>query len=256
MFSQGRITFEGNPWPDGHRLQGFAWTGRLLPRRGVTFELDLRSADYYENDADDFTEEDGEYLGDWKSKSVWGNYHSCIISSCEWGTSDGFLVGTAKKPIDLDELDGFDFHIDKLPISGEPTFATYLLGHDSVADHRITFKCSEKDDVETYDIGWRGKIALTYGGDTEYRHAFHAAISRVTFDGFRIPNGLDGKSAAHELGRYVVGGEDWTVDRRGGALWLLRPPTSEPRSVKPKAKAPAKKKTAAKKVAKRRAVRA
>lgn len=251
MFSAGRITFDGNPWPNGHRVVGFAWTGCLVPRRGVTFELDLRSADYYEDDADYWTEDDGEYLGDWKSKSVWGNYHSCIISSCEWGTSDGFLVGTSKKPIDLDALDGVDFAVDGLPLSGEPTFATYLLGHDSVADHRIAFKCSVEDDAETYDVAWRGKIALTYSGDTEYRHGFAANVSRVTFDGFRIPAGLDGTTAARELGRYVVGGEDWTVDRRAGSLWLLRPPATEPRSVKPKAKAPAKKKTAAKKTAKR-----
>lgn len=248
MFSTGKITFEDNPWPDGHRVASFAWSGRLFPGRGVTFDFDLRTADYYENDDHRIDEdEEEEIVAPWKSKSVWSNYHACTISSVEWGESEGFLVGTAKKPLDLDALDGTDFRIDKLPPSGKPTFATYLLGHDSVADHRIAFSCSRTDTADAYDISWRGKIALTYAGETEFCHRFDAAIGLATFDGFRIPKGLDGKSAANELGRFVIGGGDWTCDRRGGALWLLRPTGSIP--VKAQSRAPAKRKAAAKKTA-------
>jgi hypothetical protein len=255
MFSTGRITFEDNPWPRGHRLESFAWSGRLFPGRGVTFDFDLRSSRYYEDDgaANDPDDDGEEFVSDWKSKNVWGNYHACIVSSVEWGGSDGLLVGTAKKPIDVDALDGVKLRVDKLPLSGAPTFATYLLGHDSVADHTITFKCSRADSSDGYDIEWRGKIALTYAGDTVFRHRFQAAIDRVTFDGFRIPEGLDGTSAAIELGRFVTGGEQWVVDRRAGALWLLRPAWSEPPKprVKANARAAAKKGTAKKRAATR-----
>lgn len=250
MFSAGRITFADNPWPNGHRVESFAWSGRLFPGRGVTFDFDLRSANYYEDDGDhDIPEEDDEFVSSWKSKVVWGNYHSCIMSSVEWDSSDGFLVGTAKKPLDLDALDGTEFRIDKLPLSGRPTFATYLLGHDSVADHRIRFKCTESATTDAYDIDWRGKIALTYAGDTEFRHLFETTTSGVMFDGFRIPKGVDGTTAVRELQRFVVGGEQWVVDRRGSALWLLRPAASVP----PKANASVKpaKKTAARKAAKK-----
>lgn len=254
MFSSGRIAFEDNPWPKGHRLEAFAWSGRLFPGRGVTFDFDLRTANYYEDDDPNEPDDDGEeFVSDWKSKVVWGNYHSCILSSVEWGGSDGILVGTAKKPIDLEALDGVKFRVDKLPLpmSGTPTFATYLLGHDSVADHTIAFKCLRDDSSDGYDIEWRGKIALTYAGDTEFRHRFEASMDRVTFDGFRIPEGLDGTSAAIELGRFVTGGEQWVVDRRGGALWLLRPAWSEPPKPKVKArpKASAKKATTKKRAA-------
>jgi hypothetical protein len=251
MFSNGRITFEENPWPKGHRIESFAWSGRLFPGRGVTFDFDLRSANYYEEDRDSIPDQDEEddLVSSWKSKVVWGNYHSCIMSSVEWGESEGVVVGTAKKPIDLEALDGVKLRVDKLPLAATPTFATYLLGHDSVADHTIAWSCSRDDTSDGYDIAWRGKIALTYAGDTEFRHRFEAAINRVTFDGFRIPQGLDGTSAARELGRFVKGGEQWVVDRRGGALWLLRPAWSEP--PKPKTKAKPKAAAAAKASAKR-----
>jgi hypothetical protein len=257
MFSSGRISFADNPWPNGHRLESFAWSGRLFPGRGVTFDFDLRSANYYEDDRDGgVLDEDDELVSAWKSKSAWSNYHSCIMSSVEWGGSDGFLVGTAKKPLDLDALDGAEFRVDELPLSGAPTFATYLLGHDSVADHRIAFKCSGSETTDAYDIDWRGTIALTYAGDTEFRHLFEAAARGVMFDGFRIPKGVDGTTAVRELQRFVVGGEQWVVDRRGAALWLLRPAASVPPkanvSIKPGANAnakTAKKRTAAKKAA-------
>jgi hypothetical protein len=254
MFSAGRITFADNPWPNGHRVESFAWSGRLYPGRGVAFDFDLRSANYYEDDRDSLPDVDDEddLVSSWKSKTVWSNYHSCIMSSVEWGESDGFLVGTAKKPLDLDALDGAELRLDKLPLNGKPTFATYLLGHDSVADHRITFRCSAEGTTDAYDISWRGKIALTYAGETEFCHLFESALTRVTFDGFRIPKGVDGTTAVRELERFVVGGHQWVVDRRGGSLWLLRPAGSVPpkaqASVKPvkakRAKKPAKKRAA------------
>ncbi|MET3287619.1 UNVERIFIED_CONTAM: hypothetical protein ABID98_000189 [Brevibacillus sp. OAP136] len=36
-----RIYFAGNPWPDGHRIKAFAWSGRLEPGSGLWFDFDL-----------------------------------------------------------------------------------------------------------------------------------------------------------------------------------------------------------------------
>src|SRR5262249_44101439 len=134
MFSSGTITFKGNPWPDGHGIKTFVWSGRLFSDR-VTFDFDLRSVDYDDDDdAEEEEEEEDDDRGDWGAKIVWTNYHACTLSS---GDSEGFVVGTEKRPVDLDALDGQSFRVDRLPLAGKPCFATYLLGHDSVADHKV-----------------------------------------------------------------------------------------------------------------------
>jgi hypothetical protein len=42
----------------------------------------------------------------------------------------------------------------------------------------------------SFDIEWSGKIALTYGGEEEFKHDFSAFIHGVTFDGFYLPKNL------------------------------------------------------------------
>ncbi len=44
----GRIWFPGNPWPDGHRIEEFAWTGRLDDAGRLWFDLTLRTGPYDE----------------------------------------------------------------------------------------------------------------------------------------------------------------------------------------------------------------
>lgn len=43
--SFGRIFFPGNPWPEGHRIKEFAWSGRLDAKTGLWFDLHVRGAD-------------------------------------------------------------------------------------------------------------------------------------------------------------------------------------------------------------------
>ncbi|WP_430781416.1 hypothetical protein [Actinoplanes sp. G11-F43] len=44
----GRIWFPGNPWPDGHRIEEFAWTGRIDDAGRLWFDLTLRTGPYDE----------------------------------------------------------------------------------------------------------------------------------------------------------------------------------------------------------------
>lgn len=54
---------------------------------------------------------------------------------------------------------------------------SYLLGHDSAANHRIAFRRNHSTGL--FDIDWRGEIALTYAGNDTLEHRFHAELSGV-----------------------------------------------------------------------------
>ncbi len=59
----------------------------------------------------------------------------------------------------------------------ERAFHIYLLGHDAVADHRITF--TRVPGTQLFDIAWQGKIALAYVGNYAPEHPFRAEIHGV-----------------------------------------------------------------------------
>lgn len=170
----GRIYFKGNPWPEGHAIREFRWSAN---RRGsnVWFGLHLESADYYaERYIDD---EDGDDVPDWEAPIVWGNYHNCTISSDEWHTG-GFPVCEAAE-FCAERIDGLTVRIDPLPRDlregyESRAFHIYLLGHDAVADHQISF--SRVTGTDCFDIAWEGKIALSYVGDYEPKYSFRAEI--------------------------------------------------------------------------------
>ncbi|MFC5743760.1 hypothetical protein [Dyella tabacisoli] len=121
-------------------------------------------------------DESVEYPSDWEAPIVWGNYHSCIISSNSWHFC-GFKV-CALKEYSLGMLDGLLLHLDPLPCDMEDpdrrVFRAYLLGHDTVVDHHIEF--SRIKDTNSFAITWRGKIALTYAGYYEPAYEFAAKI--------------------------------------------------------------------------------
>lgn len=182
-----RIHFPGNPWPEGHAMTEFAWTVRVLD--GVAWcDLHLRSADYYaerdiENEEDDETIE--EERTDWQSPIVWGNYHRCTLSSTYWDNDRGFPL-CASGDFTPDWLDGRTFEIDTIAggtLTGveldDLAFHVYLLGHDSVANHRIAFQ--RVGDSDRFDITWTGDIALTYAGDDDLAHRFEPRIRAVPF---------------------------------------------------------------------------
>ena len=178
--SVGRIVFAGSPWPEGHAIEEFEWTARAVGD-ALWFDLHLRSAGYdAEREIED--NEDGNESSDWQCPGVWGNYHACILSSTYWGGEGGFRV-CALGECSADWLDGRRFEVD--PVEGviedpdERAFHIYLLGHDSVANHRIEFR--RIGDSERFDILWTGEIALTYAGEDELAHRFEARVTAVPY---------------------------------------------------------------------------
>lgn len=209
---RGRIWFAKNPWPKGHAIRAATWSGRLDPERGLVFDLHVESASYY---AEVDVESDDLDAESWDSPIVWGNYHSCSLSSTKW-QHRGFVVGTPKKPLAWSKLSGHTFRVDparsELP-PGEPlgrSFGIYLLGHDAVADHRITFTRARA----AWSIDWTAKIALAYVGRTELEHRMRAELRGLAFRGFQIPKGMHARVAAEAFAPLVTDPKAWSIEKR------------------------------------------
>jgi hypothetical protein len=172
LSQDSRIWFAGNPWPEGHPVRKFEWKAEI--REGIVWMLmHLETADYYsERRLDDG---DTEHDSEWEAPNVWGNYHRCILAS-------GGIPVCSVAEFSTNLLDGYEAVVDPLPEAAgmafnELAFQIYLLGHDSVADHRIRFV--RRGGSDRFDIEWTGRIALTYAGDYEFRHDFKARIIDV-----------------------------------------------------------------------------
>lgn len=199
MDKLNRIFFKDNPYPNGHKIKEFVWSGRFESETGIWFDFHLETEDYYAED--ESFDEEIEPQSDWEAKIVWGNYHSCILSSTYWGDG-GILVGSSENKLDFEELEGTKLIADKLPLpenwdDDDFSFYIYLLGHDSCADHEIKF--IKKHTLDTFDIEWKGKIALTYAGQTEFEYEFSAFIEKAQFKGIDVS-----KSVNSNLDKYVV----------------------------------------------------
>lgn len=185
-----RIQFPGNPWPEGHAVIELIWTARV-ESGFVWFDIHVRSADY---GAERQIPDDPVVTDDWHSPSLWVNFGACILSSSYW-TAEGRGKGFCVCPIDgylKDDWIGREFHVDPLDDDDfdldTPSFDIYLLGHDSVAGHRIRF--SRRTGTDLLDLHWTGAIALTYAGETEFEHDF-----QVEAHGLTIPSLQSGKVA-------------------------------------------------------------
>jgi hypothetical protein len=198
----GRIWFEGNPWPGGHAIKALEFQ-LLLDEAGVGLLLDLQSEDYYAGDASHFDEDNGSAAeSDWTSKSVWGNYHSCRLSNTYWGIGRDTVprVANADAPITSRVLDTIHVTADILDLgeqSPKPyedhAFHIYLTGHDAVAAHDI--RIAPQNDGR-FELKWSGLIALAYAGDDVFRYRFRAEAHDVPFGGFRLLKDLDGDARA------------------------------------------------------------
>jgi hypothetical protein len=183
-----KIYFLNNPYPSGHKIVTFNWSGRIDEDGFIWFDFHLKTEDYYANDDPDGDEED-EDVSDWDSKGVWGNYHTCTLSSTYWGEERGIRINNPDEKLDFDAVVKNALFSNDLPSEqdfddDDLAFNIYLLGHDSCADHEIRFL---KTDNNQYDITWTGKIALTYAGDVEFSHDFKAEIFSAEFEGFHYP---------------------------------------------------------------------
>lgn len=194
-----RIYFSNNPWPDGHALNKFTWSGRLDPEEGLYFDFYLKTEDYNAGDTGN-EEEDDEELSDWESKIVWNNYHACTIASKEKG-QPGILVAQPGRKFNFAVLQSQTFTADPLPLEDEYelddlAFGIYLLGHDASADHRIAI---ERQQHHLFNIHWTGKIALFYAGDYSFDHAFELKATGISFDGIYYPQSLSQEDAMRML---------------------------------------------------------
>ncbi len=174
-----RIYFKDNPWTEGHSIKEFVWSARIEDS-DVWFDMHLETEDYYsERDIED--DEDVEYPSDWAAPIAWGNYHSCMLSSNNWHNG-GFKVCSLNQ-YSPEYIDGLELSVDTDPESiedwDELAFHIYLLGHDSVAKHKIKFE--RVGESKTFNIIWSGKISQAYIGDYEYKHDFSTIISGVQF---------------------------------------------------------------------------
>ncbi len=170
-----RITFIGNPWPEGHLIKKFEWLASERDGQ-VWFDFHLQTEDYEsERSIDD--DSNVECTSDWESPIVWNNFHACTLSSNNWHNG-GFAVGQVGK-VFLETLDGVEVAVDSpAPEDMEDNaFHVYLLGHDATAHHRIKF--SRIPGTDRFNICWTGKLALAYVGDYEYKHVFEAKVFDV-----------------------------------------------------------------------------
>jgi hypothetical protein len=189
----GRIYFPGNPWPKGHRVVSCTLNASVCPKvgaytstyanpgPGLMLELELMTADYDEEDTSD---RNGQGDSDWTSKIVWNNYHSCTLGPSHSSQVQGIRVSDGITPFVFD-LPEYRFNVDPLPLDKTTfhetaAFRTYLLGHDTVANHDIALHSRQPDG--TYTLDWTGKIALTYSGDDEFKYDFRAHVTGVKFD--------------------------------------------------------------------------
>jgi hypothetical protein len=195
---RGRIWFEGNPWPGGHRIKTFRFGASLTPSRdpfredgapprpALALEFELTTADYDEEDGAD---RDGIGPTDWASRIAWNNYGSCWIGPSQSSATPGIEVSDGARPFAFDQPEHV-FEPDPLPVPdvsnvfATGAFGIYLLGHDAVAGHRIHLHSRTADG--RYVVDWTGRIALAYGGGEAFDHAFRARIENVRFDAISL----------------------------------------------------------------------
>ncbi len=207
-----RIYFLNNPYPNGHLIKEFVWTGRIIPDKGIYFDFHLETEEYCKETPRNNPDEDI----DWESPGVWENYGQCTISSYFYG-NEGILIGSKDKPFNFQEICNSVIYADTLTnakelIKQDTGFHIYILGHDSCANHR--FELIGKD--KKHSIKWSGKIALSYAGQNEYKYDFQAIINDVTFSGFKSsPNHSKEDNIAY-LRKSIIDFEkydpDWIIE--------------------------------------------
>jgi len=174
--TKNRIFFKDNPWPEGHPIREFVIRANIVDEN-VWFHVSLKTEDYSFERSIEY-DENKEYQNSWSAPSVWDNYHRCRISTED---SNGFIVSKVSefnkeyfdyRKINVDSNISFDSHD-----WDDFTFHTYLLGHDAVTDHQFIFERMKGTDL--FNISWKGKIALAYAGDEEFKYEFHANLYDV-----------------------------------------------------------------------------
>ena len=155
-------------------------------------DLHLESDNYDEeeeykddlDEIDDISEENAE-------KQLWINYDHAIISSTYWNNKGIKIDNDAQ--LDFNQLNKKTFEIDPLPVNLDESenlaFGISMLGNDTVAQHEITFLVTEEFGV--FDIKWKGKIANTYLGETDFDYDFYVYMKNIKFNGIKVHPSLE-----------------------------------------------------------------
>ena len=164
----------------------------------MLLHLSISSEDYYAKEGYEVarekaeTSDDNDYNAgirdDWQLYGAWLNYHACQIEP-----NNLFVIGDDERPFEMDMLDGLTLNLDDPPPNEEHwggisfddlSFHCYVLGHDAVGHHKISFRLAQAGAPYHYDIDWAGKVALAYMGDEEFRYDFKVRLRNVPFLGF------------------------------------------------------------------------
>lgn len=208
---ENRIYFKDTPYPGGHRIKKFVWSAAMDPEAGLFFHFHLETDDYYAEDVSEEEDDEDETKSDWDSKGVWGNYHSCKLSSTAHENS-GICIAAPGEKFSFGGWETLTLTADTLPLPDnweydDLSFSIYLLGHDSVANHNIRI---ERQANNTFYIHWTGNIALSYAGDDEFKHSFEAHLTGVTFDGIYYPKDYTQEQALSLLGSFTAHPEQFS----------------------------------------------
>jgi hypothetical protein len=202
---EGRIWFPGNPWPDGHAVEDFDWSGRIHPDGTLWFELSLRSEEYGAREP----AFDGDGERDWRSPVVWNNYHRCTLSP---GWRRGLPAAEPGRPFRMAAPQTLTADpVEEVDFEEEPAFFVYLLGHDATAGHEVTFTPT----AAGHEVTWTGALALYYAGEEEFRYGFRAELRGVRFAGIAVPEELDRDAAQRMLAELVDEPERFVLDPTG-----------------------------------------
>ena len=228
MTLEGRIWFESNPWKNGHSIKSaelfielseggeHAWP----PTEGAYLGLKISSDNYYSDmsieeqerayEKEAISSDNDIHIADWNSFIVWQNFGRCRVES------SNAQIGSASQRYDLTNLmqGRLEFEKGRKIVADQENdlnaFTCYILGHDSVADHDISFSESI-DSPGHFDIKWTGAIALSYIGDYNFEHRFRVELNNVPFLGIKGPRyqelrevrksffGLFGRSEYYDL---------------------------------------------------------
>ncbi len=218
--TNNRIFFNKNPYPLGHKIIEFVWSGHLDESGQLWFDFHLETDKYYAEDPTHFDEptedessEEAISTEDWDAKAAWGNFHACTMSSTKWG-SDGILIDSKALKLNFAIWPQLSLIADTMPPDlimpadmewDDLAINIYLLGHDACANHQIEIT----QNGALFDIHWTGKIALAYVGEDEFKYDFSANISDVKFAGFEYPQSFSQEVARTHFAQYIANMENF-----------------------------------------------
>lgn len=194
--SANRIWLKDNPWPEGHSVKEIQFYG-ILKENGVYLHLEIKSENYYAKEGykaiqaparkhDEMLDARG-IKDNWRFYASWLNYHACHIYP-----NNDLLLGNENNPFSINKFSNLELSADNPPPEEKQWggldfdnmfFHCYILGHDAVGHHHIHI--TSATDSLTYHIDWKGKIALTYGGDEAFKHSFEVQLRDLSFEGFK-----------------------------------------------------------------------